>query len=526
MRIAISQDKPAAVVHTFTPDEDFWRRWRADKEAMRRLGYYPIARDGKWIVHRYTPIKDDEEAASQIAASRADDSDFSPPVPAGLSLLPYQRAGVAYAATKNVAIIADEMGLGKTVQAIALANMLPPDSGRILIVCPASLKLNWKREFERWDVHKRHVQIVDGDFPARADVVILNYDRLTKYAEALYAERWAMVIYDEAHYLKNPDAARTKAAYGKDGRGGVVADKYVLLTGTPVLNRPIELWSHLRRFFPDTIGSNWLAYVARYCAAKRRKIGRKEVWDVSGASNTEELGDVLRATCMVRRLKRDVLTQLPAKRRRLIALVPDTAQARRLIARERALVEENGGYQVVAEALTAGETFGKHVSELAQIRHQLALEKTPSVVQHVLDGLEEKAKCVVFAWHKDAAEKIAAELTEAMELKEQVPCITGDVDPALRQSVVDRFQSNDHPRVVVATISTMGVGVTLTRADWCVFAELSWTPADLAQAEDRLHRIGQQSAVLVDWMVYDDSLESAIAKRVAFKQTVIDSITD
>ena len=527
MRIAISSDKPAAVVRSFRPDKQFWESWRADREGMRRRGYYPRqTEDGEWVVNQYIPLKEDQDALAQIAASRAIDSDIVVPTPSGMSLLPYQRAGVAYAMTRDVVLIADEMGLGKTIQAVALANMIEPSEGRILVVCPAGLRLNWQREFERWDTRARRVRIANGAVPGRdeADVVIVNYDRLAKLSQSLYSERWALVVYDEAHYLKSPDAARTRAAYGEDGRSGIAAKKYVLLTGTPIMNRPIELWTHLKRFCSDHLGADWMAYAARYCAAQRRKVARgKFVWDVTGASNTEELGAVLRATIMVRRTKADVLDQLPSKRRRLLALAPDTAQAKRLVARERQIVEEAGGYQAVAEALTDGRIGGRHVSELAAIRHALALEKMALVVEHVVDGLESAPKCVVFTWHKDVAEQIAAAISAA--LGEHVPCITGETEMRARQAFVDEFQSKDAPRVLVATIATMGTGHTLTRADWCVFTELSWTPADLMQAEDRLHRIGQRSTVVVDWMVYDDSLESYIARRVADKQEIIESIT-
>ncbi|MFN4295102.1 MAG: DEAD/DEAH box helicase [Thermoflexales bacterium] len=496
--------------------------WRANPDAMRARGYRPRKlSDGTWVVERYVPALDDPALQEAAEASRAVDSDIEIPAPADKQYLPYQRAGVAYATSRRATLIADEMGLGKTIQAIGFMN-LHPNLSRVLVVCPASLRLNWLREFGAWDAHGRFAVIADDDWPLRADVVIVNYDKLRKFSKQILAERWGLVVFDESHYLKSPDAIRTKIAFGHGKQAGIQAERYLSLTGTPILNRPVELWTHLKAYDPELLGRDWYAYVVRYCDGHKEQVARgKEVWRVDGASNLKELSLLLRARLMVRRLKRDVLKQLPAKRRRVLALSPDTAAARRLIAEERAIVEQMGGYERALEMLGRSSQHIAHVSELARIRRELAMEKAPAVVEHVVDGLGDGQKCVVFCWHKDAARTIAEALEAALE--SPVPCITGDVDAEERQRIVDRFQLQDRPLVIVATIATMGVGFTLTRADWCVFAELSWTPADLQQAEDRLHRIGQDSAVLADYLIYDDTLEANIAHAVARKQRVTDA---
>jgi SWI/SNF-related matrix-associated actin-dependent regulator 1 of chromatin subfamily A len=175
--------------------------------------------------------------------------------------------------------------------------------------------LNWLREWEKWDTLGRKAEVVRNgkqEFP-KTDVVIINYDILTKF-DLLFRE-WDLLILDEAHYCKNNKAARTKAIFGGKGQKPIKAKRRIILTGTPILNKPIEAYTILKSIAPDQFG-NWKYYTDRYCDAKHDGWGV----DVSGASNLGELQERLRSTCMVRRLKKDVLTELPAKRRQLIEI--------------------------------------------------------------------------------------------------------------------------------------------------------------------------------------------------------------
>ena len=172
-----------------------------------------------------TRLRDNDQA---IADSQAVDADIEIPVPAGLSYLPYQKAGIAYATQRQSTLIGDEMGLGKTIQAIGVINATAPQT--VLVVCPASLKINWKNEMIKWLVSKRDIQIVNGggeQIPETPDVVIINYDVLTKHQDAINARTWDLVIMDEAHYIKNPKAKRTGVAVG------IKANRKVVLTGPP-----------------------------------------------------------------------------------------------------------------------------------------------------------------------------------------------------------------------------------------------------------------------------------------------------
>ncbi len=252
------------------------------------------------------------------------------PCPDGLSYLGYQRAGIAYAIGRQGTIIADEMGLGKTIQAIGVINATS-EVKTVLVVCPASLKHNWAREVRKWSSRPTNVHIVNGKRPPSEDkevqVDIINYDILHKLDEKVGFD---LLVCDEAHYVKNGKAKRTKALHALARR----CKRVVLLTGTPILNKPVELWSLLQVAAPTVWdppgvvkgkavgagdGAGFFGFAKRYCGARQEQVSRDRlVWLFDGATNLAELQERLRATCMVRRLKSDVLAELPPKRRQVI----------------------------------------------------------------------------------------------------------------------------------------------------------------------------------------------------------------
>jgi SWI/SNF-related matrix-associated actin-dependent regulator 1 of chromatin subfamily A len=217
------------------------------------------------------------------------------------------------------------MGLGKTIQAIGVINA-DPSIKRVLVVCPASLKVNWARELNKWLVRRMSVEVANGNFP-RSDVVIINYDILKKWRTEIDQIKWDLLIVDECHYVKNSRALRTQALLGKHDRDpdkrikGIEARKRIFMTGTPIVNRPSELWSLVEALDPQGLGSNFFQFMKRYTNATHNGYG----WDFTGASNLDELQQRLRAKFMVRRLKSEVLTDLPAKRRQVIVLPPNGA---------------------------------------------------------------------------------------------------------------------------------------------------------------------------------------------------------
>ena len=487
----------------------------------------------------------DEAAAEQLDAaraarelSRAVDAEIDVPAPEGLSYLPYQRAGIAYARERTRSLIADEMGLGKTIQAIGLINLTNPTS--VMIVCPNSVKLNWRRELERWLVEKRPIGIANGKSFPDDDIVIINYDIVGKHRGAIDARTWDLLIVDEAHYLKNSRAQRTQYVLGRwdyDERERIQpinARQTVFLSGTPLTNRPIELWPILKYSLPNTLGRSWKYYVTRYCGGEPTRYG----WYVDGATNLDELQERLRSELMVRRRKADVLAELPAKRRQVVELPANGCEdvvrreqeamdsIRQRLSELRRQVEAARGqsesaYRAAVKQLREGTraAFG----EIARLRHDTAVAKVPSVVAYALDCLESVDKLVIFAHHHDVIEGLSDGLREA---KVGHVTLTGEHTVEERQAAIDRFQTNPSCRVFVGSITAAGLGITLTAASHVLFAELDWVPANIIQAEDRCHRIGQRDSVLVQHLVLEGSIDVTMARALIDKQAVLDAVLD
>ena len=403
-------------------------------------------------------------------------------------------------------LLADEMGLGKTIQAIQAINECRPETA--LIVCPASLKLNWKTELEQWLDYQVSVSIPKSPEKFNPDHInIINYASLKKFAAILKPIKFDLVIFDESHYLKSPKANRTKLCFGC--KKVINSRKRIFLTGTPILNRPIELFPLLKDCGIET---NWQRYVKTFCDAKERLVytpkGRVNVLDISGSSNEEKLQKILRSTIMIRRLKKDVLTQLPEKIQQIVFL------------------PENGSIaNVKKERLEFAETLKNPnlalaISNLSEIRQENALRKIKFAKEYIDNLLEQKSKVVIFAWHKVVIDNLLEELKGYDPVS-----ITGSTKLEDRQKAVDEFQ-NGKCRVIIGNIKAMGQGLTLHAAGDVVFLEMDWTPGNNTQAEDRIHRIGQTELCHIHYLVYAETVDAYIAKKVAGKKKVIEKILD
>jgi SWI/SNF-related matrix-associated actin-dependent regulator 1 of chromatin subfamily A len=421
--------------------------------------------------------------------------------------LPFQETGIREGISRKDILIADEMGLGKTIQAIGILNNIP--WGRCLIVCPASLRLNWKHELFEWLVKDTCVISIPDKtllYPF-ADVTIINYDKLLKFAPDLRKCHFDVIIYDESHYLKSPSAKRTKLCFG--AKKVIWGDKRIFLTGTPILNRPIELFPLLKEL---GIMPNWKLFVYRYCDAKEKTIwtrnGKVTTLDTSGSSHESELQEILRDKIMIRRLKSEVLTELPAKIQQIIFL------------------PENGGIaDIKKERIEFAECLKNPnlplaIMNLSELRQINALRKVKFAKEYIDNILEQTGKVVVFAWHKVVIEEIVNELAEYKPLK-----ITGETSLPDRDKIVKEFQSGKS-RVLVGNIKAAGVGLNLTAASNVVFIEMDWTPGNNTQAEDRIHRIGQNETCHIHYLVYEDTIDAFIAKKVAEKRKTIAKILD
>jgi SWI/SNF-related matrix-associated actin-dependent regulator 1 of chromatin subfamily A len=442
------------------------------------------------------------------------------PAPAQLRYYPFQREGIRFILERSGALLADEPGIGKTIQAIGVINALP-ELEKILIVCPATLRLNWRRELEKWLVRSRSIGVI-GLEQTRSEtllstctIIVINYDRLYANREALEAIEWDLVILDESHFIKSPGAKRTRVATM------LKAKRRLALSGTPVLNRPAELPPILSWLSPHEWPRNgWHEYELRYCNAYWDGFG----WDVSGASNLEELASRLR-TVMLRRTKAEVLPELPTKFRTVIELSPTVAM--------RALVEkEREAFRRVAQQQS--DQFRNSIRKLrvdpqqidgdnlAIIRHQTALAKVPLVTEFVREALAGgTTKIVIFAHHRD----VIKALENALAHWHPVILIGGMAMPE-RQCSIDTFQSDPGCRIFIGNLVAAGTGITLTASSQVIFAEMSWVPAELSQAEDRCHRIGTRDSVLVQHLVLAGSVDSIMAKTICKKQKIMDSLLE
>ena len=520
--------------------EEFWQAWRSNKEVVKAAGFSVSKNDdGQWSVALWKKVGDDQERKQTEDMSRAADADIEVPVPEGCSLLPFQKAGVAFALSRPATLFGDEMGLGKTVQAIAVCNAIAAE--RILVVCPANVLLNWKQEIEKWSTLGAPVYLVRPgcEFPRiERGWVVINYDIAGRYPE-LHEREWDAFIADEVHYLKTATAQRTQALFGgrkKQGSGyvtlpAVPAKRKLVLTGTPIPNRPAEIFSPLHYLDP-TRWPSFRAFARRYCEGGFNGFA----YDANGASNLDELQARLRQSVMIRRLKKDVLKELPAKRRQIVPVEIENADA--VLAAEREVEERTEAMiaeatNAVQEAEAAGDKAayndavrklntvkGIAFTEMARIRHETALAKVPAVIEHLRNNTNGN-KVVVFAWHRD----VLAQIEEAVADQGAV-VITGDTPAEDRQAIVNRFQNDPSVKFFLGNIKAAGIGLTLTAAAHVVFAELDWTPANITQAEDRCHRVGQQQSVFVQHLVLDGSLDAKMAKMVIEKQAVIDNALD
>jgi SWI/SNF-related matrix-associated actin-dependent regulator 1 of chromatin subfamily A len=435
------------------------------------------------------------------------------PPPKDCQYKPYQKAGIAFIRDRAVTLLADEQGLGKTIQAIGAWNEWCPS--RTLIICPASVKYIWLREFAIWGIGepKCHVQQGRKGYPLNPPpVVIVNYDVVNDLHEELTDKPWDAVVLDESHYLKNPKAKRTQAVLGYKTRQGIVkgANHVVLLTGTPVPNRPIEFWPMLTRLAPDVIApfTKYFDFGRRFCNAYQGPYG----WDMTGSSNEKELNHRLRASIMIRRLKADVLKDLPDK---IFQVVPFEADpvAKRLIKAESKLVDFD-------QLKKTAKPKGLEIGELSELRHKLAKLKTPLCISHIKDLLDSGTnKVVVFAHHSAVIDMLMAGLKDYLPVK-----LDGKITAVQKQRAVDTFQQNPDCRVFVGQIQAAGVGITLTAASNVIFVETSWVPGEIAQAVDRCHRIGQKNSVLAQFLVIRGSLEEYMLRTVLDKQHTINRV--
>ena len=432
------------------------------------------------------------------------------PAPKGLDYFLFQRAGIEFLASRREALLADDMGLGKSVQICGLLNYLP-EIVSCLVICPASLKATWHRELNRWLTTPRSILVCDGSTAelGTAGVVIINYDLLGRFYPLLSKRSWDLIAFDEGHYLKNREAARTKHAR-ELARG---AKRRVILTGTPLLNRVSELWSLLNILAPAQ-WPNFYRFAHRYCAPVRTSWG----WDFRGSSNREELAQGLRRGLLLRRRKKHVLAQLPPIVRQVIPLAVDPSP---LLEHLTHRIAELYGFDPAHPPFEIDPE--KIPFELiSEIRRETGALKTEAAIEFLREQTTDYfQKVLVFAHHLDVLEALHANFANKSVL------VTGQTSLRARQKALDAFQAEGSAiKYFIASTRAFGLGVTLTAASHVIFVEPDWTPALLDQAEARAHRIGQDSRVLVQYLVLENSLDEKILAAVQSKRAVINAIIE
>ena len=471
-----------------------------------------------------------EEKKEKVEESHLNNSNITILAPEGLEYLPFQKAGIEFISKRNNVLLADEMGLGKTIIALGYIN-LNPNLKHILIICPASLKLNWKREAEKWLINKLSIDVVNS-IETKLDssnIVIINYDILKKFHKELRKIEWDLLVCDEVHKIKSWKALRTKEVIGGKGIPPLKAKKKLFLTGTPILNHPIEIWTSVHFLAPKEFDNFW-HFTRQYCNAQQTKYGM----DLSGTNNLEELNERLRASVMLRRLKADVLPELPPKRRQIIELNMNgfsslIKKEQEIWERETNKVEKLRKELEKLQAEKENELYKEQVkklrnakfaafTEISRIRHETAVAKVPLVIEFIEDLFEEdeNKKLVVFAHHHDVINLISE------RFKDCCVVLTGETSIQNRQEAVDRFQNDLKAKLFVGSITAAGVGITLTASSHVIFAELDWVPANIFQCEDRCHRIGTVESVLIQHLVFDGSIDANIAKKLLVKQEMIE----
>ena len=452
-------------------------------------------------------------------------------VPHNLLIEPYeyQREGIAYALDKKRCILGDEQGLGKTIEAIGV--LTATKAFPALVVCPASLKINWQRELKKFgginsvilsdsnrNTWERFWQVRDRNNRPMAEVFIVNYESLRKFfvqrirREGRFTlksvdfdprkDMFRTLIIDESHKCKNSSTQQSKFV-----QGIAMGKEYVLeLTGTPVVNNNIDLIQQLNIMNRMEDFGGYTKFMARYCAGEHK------------SSHLKELNYLLRKNCFVRRLKKDVLTQLPDKTRSYLNVDIDNMKEYKEAERDiiKYLVKYQDADDEKIQRTIRGAIMVK-MGLLKQISARGKVKGAVDIIHNVIDG-DNGQKLIVFCYLKEVVQALKAEFRQAVT-------VTGEDSPAQKQYAVDRFQNDESVRLIILNYKSGGVGLTLTAASNVLFVEQPWTAADCVQAEDRAHRNGQKNAVNCVYLLGQDTIDEYMYNLIQTKKTISDGVT-
>lgn len=452
-----------------------------------------------------------QHAEERLKSSTAIDADITVEGLGG-DLMGFQKAGVAYALKTKRTYIADEPGLGKTIQ--ALAAIAASGSKRAVAVVPATLKRNWRREANKW-LPDYEVLLCSGKTanlpiltPDGKYLLVMNYEIVSSWLDVIKSYKPDFITFDEAHKLKNYKAQRTAAS--KTAVMETNPEYVLMLTGTPVLNRPSELISPLDILgrLPDFGGLH--KFRNDYCY--NRYTGRYD-----GAENLVELNQKLRAVCFIRRKKEDVLKELPAKTRSYIDVsLSNESEYRKAERAFIAWVAENKGEEAASDAERA-----EMLARITGLRKLAAQGKLDEALAWIEDFLESGQKLVIFAHHREVHEALVSKLADY-----KPAVVIGGMSDEKKDQAVQQFQNLDECRVFIGAIQAAGEGLTLTAASNVLFIEFPWTPSACDQCEDRTHRKGQRDAVTAWYLKAPETIDDDMLAIIEEKRRITTAAHD
>jgi len=420
--------------------------------------------------------------------------------------LNHQKEAIEKLAGSKRFILADDMGLGKTTSTIIAA--LESGAKKVLIICPASLKINWSREIENYT--DKSIYICEGkNFSSEHDFVIINYDIIKNFHDIkdkdisqILNAKFDLIIIDEAHYIKNSQAQRTKLInnFVKN------VNRLWLLTGTPITSRPIDYYN-LLSLVESPVSQNWMAYVIRFCEGYQFRAGKRKVWNVNGASNLDELRERT-SKQILRRLKTDVL-DLPEKIINPVYLRLKSREYENLMGEYYDWYKNN---KEESSSLTV------QFSKLMKVRQVIADEKVSQTIELAENIIEQGKKVIIFSNFTEPLKRIHEHFGKMSVY------LDGSTTKPARQKAVDDFQDNDKVKVFCGNIKAAGVGITLTSAEVVIFNDLSFVPSDHSQAEDRAYRYGQKNSVLVYYPLFENTIEGAIYDILIRKKGIFETV--
>lgn len=543
-RVYLAREGESALVFPRTRLGDSFGAYRAAIDGARwdparRLNVAPLdkvsgilkrLREAGFAVELEEPLREILEKMSaqewldrQAAEERLDaiDKDIKKRTNGKRALKPYQRVGVAWLLARFGALLADDMGLGKTLQALAAIPVGAP----VLVVCPASVKGSWRKEVHTWRP-SLPIAVLDGRanfrWPRRGEIVVVNYEILPSDIHARgCVDRWCsgcsvflkgvpeglVLISDEAHMLKNAKSKRTRAFRALSGAVRKYQGRTWLLTATPVLNKLPELWAILQAagIAQEAFGS-WKQF-AELCGAKKGKFGME--WD---GQPSPEIAERLERV-MLRRKKSEVAKDLPPKTHQIVNVSIDEETIELC---DKAL---SGISPAEFEELLQAGSGQKAIpfDRVSSIRAALAAAKIPAMLDAVKEYEEAEEPLVVFSAHRAPI--------ECFERRAGWGVIMGDVSTSEREQIIAKFQKGEL-RGIAATIKAAGTGVTLHKATNMLFVDREWSPKINAQAEDRIHRLGQDNACFYKLLVANHRLDERMTEILLEKQLLIEATVD